>query len=245
MIRNDFTALGIFRMRPSDRTRQKPSFPLGLGLSGVHEVVEDRFGDLPAAAGFILTASQHGTGPIVHVQQDHVAANHGRILPQGLPGLNHNPPSIITVSARRQRDALWSVEEAILSRAPSLVLGEIEDLDFTASRRLTLAAQRCGVPVILLLPYTREGATAALARWRLSSAPSARNRFDPYAPGATRWRAILERCRLADIATPFTFDLELDHETLSLSVVSELATDPAAARPTERHNQRTPWRQTG
>lgn len=245
MIRDDFAALGVFRMRPSDRPRQAPSFPLGLGKNGVHEIVEDRFGDLPAATGFALTASQHSAGAIVHVQQDRGASNHGRLLPQGLPKLCRKPQPIITVSARRQRDTLWSVEEAILSRAASLVIGEIDDLDFTASRRLTLAAQRCGVPVILLLPYTREGATAATARWRLSSAPSGRNRFDPYAPGTTRWRAVLERCRIADIATPFTFDLELDHETLSLSLVSELATNPAEARPLAGPAQARGWRQTG
>ena len=245
MIRDDFTALGVFRMRPSDRPRQAPSFPLGLGEGGVHEIVEDRFGDLPAAAGFALTASQHAAGAIVHVQQERSAGNHGRLLPHGLPKLCRKPAPLITVSARRQRDALWSVEEAILSRAASLVIGEIEDLDFTASRRLTLAAQRCGVPVILLLPYTREGATAATARWRIASASSARNRFDPYAPGATRWQAVLERCRLADIATPFTFDLELDHETLSLSVVSELAADPAAARPSAGTRHAHQWQQTG
>ena len=91
MIRDDFTALGVFRMRPSDRPRQAPSFPLGLGESGVHEIVEDQFGDLPAAAGFALTASQHSAGAIVHVQQDRSTGNHGHVLPHGLPKLCRTP----------------------------------------------------------------------------------------------------------------------------------------------------------
>ncbi|OYW84204.1 MAG: hypothetical protein B7Z22_11130 [Hyphomonas sp. 32-62-5] len=67
---------------------------------------------------------------------------------------------------RHAGDALWAVEEAVVSGAVSHVIAEVDAADFTATRRLTLASERHGVPVTLLLPHTCEGATAALTRWR-------------------------------------------------------------------------------
>ena len=143
-------------------------------------------------------------------------------------------PQRLNVETRTLAEALWAVEEAVVSGAVSLVIAEVEAADFTATRRLTLASGRYGVPVILMMPQTCEGATAAATRWRIRPRPSAPNRYDPQAPGNPRWRAVLERCRTAPNATGASFDLEWNDETLSLSVVSGLAAGPAAPRPAER-----------
>lgn len=240
-----FSKLGLFHMRPQE-SAEAPDFPLGLGAEGVHELAEARFGDLPAVTGFALAASQLQDGPVAWIRQAGPDRDHGRVMLRGLPALRADPPRLLQVGARRLKDALWALEEAVQSRTVSLVVGEIRDLDFTASRRLTLAARRCGVPVLLLMPYTRDGATAATARWRIQTRPSAPNPFDPAAPGATRWRAVLERCRLPGHTPPHTFDLELDDETLSLSVAAGLAADTPAARPSLHPADPAPdWRHTG
>ncbi len=244
MNRDDFSALGMFRMRPQDQTRP-PVFPMGLGADGVHELVEAGFGDMPALTGFALTASAGQTGPVAWIRYGRAGQDHGRVMLRGLPGLRQDPPSLLQIVTYRPKETLWAMEEVIQSRAVSLVIGEIQDLDFTASRRLMLAARRCGVPAILLMPYTRQGATAATARWRISARPSARNPSDPGAPGAIRWRAVLERSRVPGHTTPYTFDLELDDETLSLSVASRLATDTAAPGPPVHARRPADWRRTG
>ena len=216
---------GVFRLGQASRPRQPASFPLGLGSSGVHEVCEKNFGDMPALTGFALGAAPPRRGAIVWVSQSGLLTNHGHLLEAGLRSLRRERVDLLHVSTRKLPDTLWAIEEAIRSAAAGLVIGELADMDFTASRRLALASSRHGIPVILLMPYTREGATASTARWRLAPRPSAPNRYDRKAPGNPRWQATLERSRQAPHMADHSFDVELDDETLSLTVVSGLAAD--------------------
>ena len=95
---------------------------------------------------------------------------------------------LIHVEARDARDALWAMEEGLRCAGLSAVIGELwgdpRALDFTATRRLAVAAERSGVPCWLV----RLGGTANLSgarmRWRIASAPSLANPLDPRAPGA-------------------------------------------------------------
>jgi len=220
---------GTFRFS-GDRERPSAAFPMGLGANGMHEVCGAGHADFAALTGFALAARAARTGVTLWIRQTNLTQEHGRLFQEGPGCLNHAPQNILNVTVRKLPDALWAVEEVVRSAAAGLVIAELTDADFTASRRLALASGRHGVPVILLMPHTREGATAASARWRVSPRPSAPNRHDPHAPGALRWKALLERSRQAPHLAGQTFDLELDDETLSLRVVSGLAADPAPAR---------------
>ncbi|MEO6432494.1 MAG: hypothetical protein ABIO29_00755 [Sphingomicrobium sp.] len=118
----------------------------------------------------------------------------GRICPPGLP-----VPDLVHVEARDARAVLWAMEEGLRCAALSLVIGEIwgdpKALDFTATRRLAVAAERSGVGCWLV----RLGGTANLSgarmRWRLASLSSLANPLDPKAPGAAAWDAELFRAR--------------------------------------------------
>ncbi|MDJ0921411.1 MAG: hypothetical protein QNI84_09800 [Henriciella sp.] len=222
------SSLGLFRLQPETRPRDI-AFPLGLGEAGVHEVCETSYGDMPALTGFALAARTYRPGTVFWITQHHQRLDHGALLQGGMPALSAAPPKLVSAVTSKGLDALWTVEEAIRSNAVAAVIAEIEDMDFTASRRLALASARHGVPLILLMPYTREGATAASARWRVRAHPSAPNPYDARAPGWPRWQAVLERSRQAPHMAGQSFDLELNDETLSLSVVSGLAADPSAA----------------
>ncbi len=205
----------------------RAEFPFGLGEPGLHEIAESAYGDRAAATGFLLAAIGQGVcGAWVWVRQTSIVLDTGEVPEAALPGLASRLR--LTVQVRNAQAGLWAAEEAVVSGAANLVIAEVEQSDFTSSRRLTLASTRHGVPVVLVLPYSCEGATAAASRWRLASRPSAPNRHDPHAPGHPRWRAVIERCRAAPSATGQTFDLEWNDETLSLSVVSGLAAGPAA-----------------
>ncbi|MFN3314405.1 MAG: ImuA family protein [Hyphomonas sp.] len=208
------------------------AFPFGLGEQGLHEVADHAHGDRAAATGFVLAAARRvPSGALLWIAQDSFAHDAGRLSEAGLipfPGRSSLRLNLIT---RRAAAVLWAVEEAVASGAVSHVMAELETADFTATRRLTLASSRHGVPVTLLLPYTREGATAAATRWRIRAQPSAANPYDAAAPGHARWRAVLERARTAPDMTGKDFDLEWNDETLSLNLVSGLAAGQAAAKP--------------
>ncbi|MGB3624211.1 MAG: hypothetical protein WA989_00185 [Henriciella sp.] len=241
------SSASVFRFGSAPE-RRPASFPLGLGASGVHEVCEADFGGFAALTGFALAAARPGRGAVIWIRARTLGLNHGGLLETGLERLCGKQKHFLHVETRRPPDALWATEEAVCSRAASLVVCELTDMDFTASRRLTLASGRAGTPVILLMPHTREGASASAARWRVSPSPSSPNRYDARAPGAPRWQAVLERSRQAPHMAGKSFQLELDDETLSLPVVSGLAPHTAAPRalpPQDRPEIGTAFRKTG
>jgi protein ImuA len=71
------------------------------------------------------------------------------------------------------------------------LLGELRGLDFTAARRLSLAARASGVPALLL--NEAEPLAATLTRWQVAAAPS-RSRMG-IGVGEARWTVTLARCR--------------------------------------------------
>lgn len=207
------------------------SFPFGLGGGGLHEIAEAAHGDFPALTGFALAAAQVRRGVVLWVSQYVPGRDYGDVPEAALAAFRRPPLQRLCVRTGKLSNALWTVEEAVVSEAVALVVAEIAEADFTATRRLALASGRHGVPVILLMPYQREGATAAMTRWRVKAKPSARNPFDAQAPGYARWCAVLERCRIAPQLAGQAYDLEWNDETLSLSVAAGLAARPAAPRP--------------
>jgi protein ImuA len=143
--------------------------------------------------GFLL-AQLTTEKPLLWVQDRMAILESGRIHPPGLP-----TQDLIHVEARDAKDALWAMEEGVRCSCLSAVIGELwgypRALDFTATRRLAVAAERSGTPCWLV----RLGGTANLSgarmRWRIASAPSLINALDPRAPGAAAWDAELFRAR--------------------------------------------------
>jgi protein ImuA len=131
---------------------------------------------------------------LLWVQDRMAIIESGRIYPPGLGGIE-----LIHVEARDARAALWAMEEGVRCAGLSAVIGELwgdpAALDFTATRRLAVAAERSRVPCWLV----RLGGTANLSgarmRWRIASGPSIANPFDPCAPGTSAWHAELFRAR--------------------------------------------------
>ncbi len=203
-----------------------------MGRGGVHEIAEAAFGDAPAAARLALAAlAASRPGPVLWVQEARARREHGALSARGAQAVGLDPGRLLLAAAPRPREALWAVEEGVRSAALAAVVAELSEASFTATRRLHLAAAERGVPAILLMPHTREGATAAQTRWRVAPAPAAPAAHDPQAPGPARLRATLERTRSAPAAAGRGFLLEFDDETHALRVVDRLADRPAAPRP--------------
>ena len=121
----------------------------------------------------------------------------GRPYRPGLPPvLRHR---LIHVAARSNEDALFAIEEGLRCRDLAFVIGEVASnpraLDFTASRRLSLAAERHGVPLWLVRLDAARDLSSARMRWQARAAPSLPPRHDRHAPGAPSWQASLFRAR--------------------------------------------------
>ena len=171
-------------------------------LPGAGEGVEptatlaELFADSPRDggwAGFLLGQVDRAR-PLLWVQDRMAILESGRAHPPGL-----DLGELIHVEARDPKAALWAMEEGLRCAAIGAVIGEIwgdpAALDFTATRRLAVAAERHGVAAFLV----RLGGTANLSgarlRWRVASAPSLSNRLNLRAPGTATWQAELFRAR--------------------------------------------------
>ena len=147
----------------------------GLPLSCVHEV-QGAYAD-GAAPGFcaalLARLSQiRGNGleaaPVLWLE-----AGQGLYLP-GLAHYGLQPGQLFVVSnIRKPADRLWVFEEALRCGALAGVVAELDDADFTASRRLQLAAQAGNTTGIVLHEGTRQGGMAsAVTRWQVATMPS-------------------------------------------------------------------------
>lgn len=183
----------------------------GLALGALHEILgagpdEE---DGAAAAGFAAAiAGRIDRGLVLWClkQRD--------LYGPGLAEHGLDPGRIALVRAARDDDILWAVEEGL--RAPSslggiaAVIGEIGRLPMVAGRRLQLAAERSGVPALVLRRWRtaaeaageRERPSAALTRWRVTPLPSLPE-GEP-GIGRSRWRVELLRCRGAEPAAWIT-----------------------------------------
>ncbi len=182
----------------------------GLPLGCLHAVTAE---DPGAGTGFAATL----LGRLATPKAPALWILRGRDLyAPGLAAYGLTPDRLVAVRAARAVDALWAMEEALRCSTLSAVLGELEGLDLTASRRLQLAAESSGVTGFLLdlsagAPGFRngrwrergpEGLSAAVTRWRLDAAPSQDEEDSAPRPagglpglGAPRWSVALERCR--------------------------------------------------
>lgn len=178
----------------------------GLMLGALHEFAGEgqdlEEGALPAAAIARLIGRLHrqgGDGSVLWIgrQRD--------LYARALPHEGLDPDRLLHLQVRRNADALWAIEEALRCTSLSAVVGEVAALNLTQSRRLQLAAEKSGVPALLIRRAARASdlknlvrqPIAAVTRWRISPAPSAGVQAPPHPilPGRARWRLDLWRCR--------------------------------------------------
>lgn len=186
--------------RQSVVTAERDSFPsLAPGL--FQEVFTDSARNGGASFGFALSQSKTLLTPrrpvIVYLQLFSDSQFFGLPYGPGLVAEDFDPACLIMVRPRTMAELLWVAEEALSCRAVAGIVADIGGapklLDFTASRRLAMRAAENGTSLFLLRYGTAREASAAHLRWHLTPLRSARQDFDPGAPGAARWRLALER----------------------------------------------------
>ena len=183
-----------------------------------------------ALARDALTSTCPGEGEdtrqVLWVQDRAAIRQGGRPCLAGLPpDLRHR---VIHVAATTPEDALFALEEGLRCRDLACVIGEIagnpKALSFTASRRLSLMAERHEVRLWLVRLDAAPDLSSARMRWSVRAAPSPPPRWNPAAPGTASWHAELFRARTH---APGQWNLSDDAGTL------HIASDPDTARPGE------------
>lgn len=178
----------------------------GMKRGALHEVAAAAYRDMGAATGFLASlaacASRNSTLPVLWCETVRSPFDMGRLYGPGLSAFGLEPERIVLALPPGDADCLWAMEEALHSHAFAAVIGEIDGrssaLNLTATRRLQLAAEASGTPVLLFTGHAKAGASVAVTRWHVTSAPSAVLSYvdeKEMLPGASRWRVALTRSR--------------------------------------------------
>lgn len=171
----------------------------GLARGRLHELWPASAAERGAATGFalLLAALAAGRkGTIIYLAEgaeQHRGALHG----PGLAELGVDPARLILVQAADARELLRVGADVVRSSAvAAAVLTPARPsplIDLTATRRLTLFAERSGVTALLLAAADPDRPSAAATRWRVAAAPS--DPLEAGAPGYPAFAADLVRQR--------------------------------------------------
>ena len=141
-------------------------FPLG----AVHELIAAGAEDAAATAGFIaglLASIMRSDGASIWISSS------PSIFPPALKSFGIKPDKIIFIHLQKEKELLRAMEEALKCKGLSAVIGEVQDLSFTASRRLQLAIEQSQVTGFIVRHHPRNlNTSACLARWKITSLPS-------------------------------------------------------------------------
>jgi len=203
-----------------------------LATDGCHDFTSVSAKDIPQVAGFIgallqrLPTQRLNNGMIVWCQTAPNAREYGRIYPPSLLGTRITPDRFLFVNVPKERDLALVLEECIRINSVVAVVGEGAAPNFTTSRRLTLTAQKSGVPCLILNTSGDVGPSAAQTRWRIAPIAGPPQPDDPKGPGHSAWSVTLARARGADTAKNPTLAKPLkvywNNETHSFDLVSSL-----------------------
>jgi len=186
-----------------------------LAVDACHDITPLKPNDVPQAAGFALALLQRlpRSGPIMWCQTAFNGREYGRVYSPGL--LNRGfleadsqgpqPTALLAdrlfhITVPKDRDLSLVLEECVRVSALAAVVGEGPAPDFTASRRLTLAAQTSRVPCLIINTAGVIGASAAATRWRVAPIAGPPDADDPQGPGQPAWSITLARSRGGDTA---------------------------------------------
>jgi protein ImuA len=164
------------------------SFPLG----AVHEFVSTGAEAAAATDGFLMGL----LSTLMGIGGTSLWISSSRMLfPPALKNFGIQPDRFIFIDLQKEKDVLWAVDEALKCGALTAVVGELQEISFTASRRLQLAVEQSQVTGFILRRNPRQlNTTACVSRWKITSIPSESLDGLP-GIGFPQWKAELLRIR--------------------------------------------------
>ena len=160
-------------------------------LEAVHEFCCNSKEEFSASAGFVAgilsSLMRNGSAGIW-------IASSPTIFPPALVQFHISPQHLLFIQLKKEKEILWALEEALKCGSVAAVVGELQDLSFTASRRLQLAIEKSGVPLFLLRHRQKNFSTSCVTRWHVQPAPSETEEDLP-GVGSPRWKIDLLKVR--------------------------------------------------
>jgi len=164
------------------------TFPLG----AVHEFLSEKSEDESASGGFIaglLATLMGSSGAALWISSCR------KIFPPALKAFGIQPDRFIFIDLQKEKEVIWAMDEALKCGALTAVVGEIQNISFTESRRLQLAVEQSLVTGFILRNNFRKlNTTACVSRWRITPLPSESIDELP-GIGFPKWRVELMRVR--------------------------------------------------
>ncbi len=197
-----------------------------------HDVSAAHPTDRSSACGFAMALLSRlpGEGDILWCQLVPDAQEYGSLYGPGLHWLGIDPGRIIHVCARSHKDLAWVMEEAVRSAGLRAVLSEGPALNFTATRRLSLACEEAATPCLFVNLNGEAGASAAATRWQVKADVGPGDGEGMSGPGTAAWSISLVRCRGGQ---PGKWHLHWDYETFSFHMASPVRGGEIFARPAD------------
>jgi protein ImuA len=164
------------------------SFPIG----AVHEFLCAQAEDAATTSGFIsavLAALMQKGGVTLWISSGRT------IFPPALKAFGIEPDRVVFIDLQKERDVLWSMEEALKCGGLAAVIGEMQEISFTASRRLQLAVEQSRVTGFIVRRHPRKlNTTACVSQWKIRPIPS---EVEDNMPGVgfPRWNVELLKVR--------------------------------------------------
>jgi protein ImuA len=177
---------------PNGLRFMRQHFPQGVFPSGaVHEFLCSQPEDAAATGGFIsgiLSTCMPVKGAVIWISL------RKNIFPPALNEFNIEPNNIIFIHPANEKEILWVTEEALKCESITAVVTEMNDLNFTNSRRFQLAVEKTKVTGFVLNQKINTGNNACLSRWQITSLPSMAENGLP-GVGHPRWNVELKKIR--------------------------------------------------
>lgn len=179
-----------------------------------HDISAVNPADRPSACGLAMALMSRlpRTGDILWCQLFVDALEYGGLHGPGLRWLGIDPGRIIHVRVRALKDLAWVIEEALRCAGLSAVVGEGPTLDFTTTRRLSLACAQAAVPCLYVNLDSEKGSSAAATRWRIKAEAGTNALLSISGPPTATWSLSLARCRGGRLGK---WQLYWDYETFS------------------------------
>jgi protein ImuA len=91
-----------------------------------------------------------------------------KVFPPALRTFGIQPDKVIFLDLKKEREVVWAMEEGLKCAAVTAVIGEVSEIDFTASRRFQLAVEESQVTGFIHRPNAKKiTSNAFVSRWRI------------------------------------------------------------------------------
>jgi protein ImuA len=213
----------------------------GFAYGRIHEIYAAEENDAGAARGFAvaLAAGMGAAGmakdgsPILWVRSCLPAGRVGVLQANGWAALGAVPDHLLISTAPDSMALLRTAADALRCPALDMVIveswGRMRELDLTASRRLALAAEKSGVPLLLLRIAAEPVPSAAQTRWQVAAAPS--RALPGRAPGPPTFDITLLRQRSGPCGLDWRLEWDRDQCKLRDAALSGAVVSLPVSRP--------------